>query len=182
MLRYKKQSWSHRNMSPLHLAAATGQTQVVIDIIKKEGKIDQYFKIVDKDLGGKNQNLMRTPLHYAVGGYFSVKRDGYFSVCKALVENLDDKNPGDWNGCTPLHSAVVWGSFEICKLIVDNLVVKNPADKRGMTPLHWAAREELSKFKLIFENAEDKNPADFTFKQTPLHYAAQWGVLEYWKM
>lgn len=107
-----------------------------------------------------------------------MKRDGYFSVCKALVENLDDKNPGDWNGCTPLHSAVVWGSFEICKLIVDNLIVKNPADKRGMTPLHWAAREELSKFKLIFENAEDKNPADFTFKQTPLHYGAQWGALE----
>ena len=67
MLRYKKQSWSNRNMSPLHLAAATGQTQVVLDIIKEEGKIDKYFGIVNKDLGGKNQNLMRSPLDYAVG-------------------------------------------------------------------------------------------------------------------
>ena len=67
MLRFKKRTWDYRNMSPLHLAAATGQTQVVLDIIKEEVKIDQYFGIVNKDLGGKNENLMRSPLHYAVG-------------------------------------------------------------------------------------------------------------------
>ena len=177
MLRYKKQSWSNRNMSPLHLAAATGQTQVVLDIIKEEGKIDKYFGIVNKDLGGKNQNLMRSPLHYAVG-FFTEKRGGYLSVCKALVENLEDKNPGDWDGFTALHMAIGHGSYDILKLLIDNATIKNPADKTGMTPLHWAAREELSTFKLIFENAEDKNPAEFTFKQTPLHYAAQWGALE----
>ena len=169
MLKYKKQSGYYRNMSPLHMAAATGQTQVVLDIIKEEGKIDKYFGIVNKDLGGKNANLLRSPLHYAVRG-------GYFSVCKALVKNLEDTNPGDWNGSTPLHTAV--GNYDILKLLIDNATIKNPADNSGMTPLHWAAREEMSKFKLIFENAEDKNPADFTFKQTPLHYAAQWGALE----
>ena len=78
MLRYKKQSRSHRNMSPLHLAAATGQNQVVIDIIKKEGKIDQYFKIFDKDLGGKNRYLMRTPLHW--GPFFNEKGWLFFSM------------------------------------------------------------------------------------------------------
>ena len=56
----QKKSWSNRNMSPLHLAAATGQTQAVLDIIKEEGKIDKYFGIVDKDIGGKNQILMRS--------------------------------------------------------------------------------------------------------------------------
>ena len=65
-------------MSPLHMAAATGQTQVVLDIIKEEGKIDKYFGIVNKDLGGKNANLLRSPLHYAVRG-------GYFSVCNTSL-------------------------------------------------------------------------------------------------
>ena len=110
MLRFKKRTWDYQNMSPLHLAAATGQTQVVLDIIKEGVKIDQYFGIVNKDLGGKNANLMRSPLHYDVG-FNAKKRGGYLSVCKAL----DDKNPGDWDGCTPFHLAVVWGSFDICK-------------------------------------------------------------------
>ena len=126
MLKYQKQSWNYRNMSPLHMAAAIGQTQVVLDIIKKECKIDKYFGIVNKDLGGKNANLLRSPLHYAVRG-------GYFSVCKALVENLEDTNPGDWNGSTPLHTAV--GSYDILKLLIDNATVKNPADNRGWTPI-----------------------------------------------
>ena len=172
MIKYKNQSWDYRNMSPLHMAAATGQTQVVLDIIKEEGKIDKYFGIVNKDLGGKNANLLRSPLHYAV-------REGYFSVCKALVENLEDTNHGDWDGRTPLHMAVGHGSYDILKLLIDNATIKNPADNRGWTPLHWAVREGLPTFKLVFDNEEDKNPADFTeFKETPLHYAAQWGALE----
>ena len=178
MLRYKNESWSHRNMSPLHLAAATGQTQVVLDIIKEEGNIDKYFKM-DTD-GYKptwQRDLMRSPLHYAVG--FSVKkREGYLSVCNALVENLDNKNPGDWDGCTPLHMAV-HSSNDVLKLMMDNVTINNSPDNRGRTPLHQAPRCGLPKFKLIFENTEDKNPADFTdFKQTPLHFAAQWGELE----
>ena len=122
------------------------------------------------------RDLMRSPLHFAVG-YSVKKRGGYFSVCKAMIENLNDKNPEDWDGCTPLHLAVVWGSFEICKLMIDNLVIKNPADKRGWTPLHSAARYGLPKFKLLFENAEDKNPATLD-RKTPLHMAAQWDKLE----
>ena len=35
----------------------------------------------------------------------------------------------------------------------------------------------MPKFKLIFENAEDKNPAALD-RITPLHMAAQWGKLE----
>ena len=177
MLRFKKRTWDYQNMSPLHLAAATGQTQVVLDIIKEEGNIDQYFEMDKReDIRTWQRDLTRSPLHYAVG-FFTKKRGGYFSVCKALVENLDDKNPGDWDGCTPLHLAVVWGSFDICKLIIDNLVIKNPADKRGWTPLHSAARYGLPKFILLFENAEDKNPATLD-RKTPLHMAAQWGKLE----
>ena len=119
---------------------------------------------------------MRSPLHYAVG-FFTKKRGGYLSVCKALVENLEDKNPRDWDGYTALHMAVGHGSYDILKLLIDNVTIKNPADKTGWTPLHWAAREELPKFKLIFENAEDKNPAALD-RKTPLHMAAQWGKLE----
>ena len=99
------------------------------------------------------------------------------SVCKALVENLKNKNPEDWDGFTALHMAVGHGSYDILKLLIDNATIKNPADKTGWTPLHLAAREGVPKFKLIFKNAEDKNPAALD-RNTPLHMAAQWGKLE----
>ena len=37
-----------------------------------------------------------TPLHCAA-------ENGHLSVCKLIVENVDDKNPKDFMGTTPIH-------------------------------------------------------------------------------
>ena len=91
-----------------------------------------------------------------------------------------NKNPGDLNGCTPLHDAAFKGDMEICEFIASFLPEndKNPGDKYKHTPLHRAA--SLGRFeicKLIIEQAMDKNPKD-AFAQTPLHDAARMGHLE----
>ena len=39
-----------------------------------------------------------TPLHEAAG-------NGHLSLCKFIMENLEDKNPEDSDGFTPLHLA-----------------------------------------------------------------------------
>ena len=60
-------------------------------------------------------------------------------ICKLIIENVDDKNPADRNGMTPLHRAAEYGHLDICKLIIQNVEDKNPPSNDRSTPLHWAA-------------------------------------------
>ena len=52
---------------------------------------------------------------------------------------MEDKNPDDRNGWTPLHWAAQFGHFEVCELLIANVIERNPEDIRGVTPLHSAA-------------------------------------------
>ena len=65
---------------------------------------------------------------------------------------MDDKNPANNGGFTPLHIAAKNGYFEICKLIIDNVDHTNPADNNGSTPLYLAAQNgHLGIFKLMYQ-------------------------------
>ena len=62
------------------------------------------------------------------------------SDCKLIIDNVEDKNPGNRIGETPLHLAARKGHLSICKLILDNVQDKNPnMEVIGWTPLHNAA-------------------------------------------
>ena len=72
---------------------------------------------------------------------------------------MEDKNPANNEGDTPLSFAAQEGYFEICKLIIENVEDKNPANNSGSTPLSYAAEKgHFEICKLIIENVEDKNP------------------------
>ena len=58
---------------------------------------------------------------------------------KLISDFLENKNPKDREGVTPLHFSAENGHFEVCELIMDNVSNKNPQNKAGWTPLHWAA-------------------------------------------
>ena len=46
---------------------------------------------------------------------------GFLEVCKMIIDKVEDKNPKDPKGRTPLHAAAAKGFEEICKLIIDNI-------------------------------------------------------------
>ena len=80
------------------------------------------------------------PLHVSImnGG----PMNGHLAICELIIKNIDNKNPTDNNGKTPLHMAAQCGFLDICKLIMKNVEDKNPADYSGETPLHLAASND----------------------------------------
>ena len=83
------------------------------------------------------------------------------NVCKLIIDCLDDKNPSDNNGDTPLHAAagvaiskfkVKPGNYlEVCNLIIENGVAKNPSNNRGETPLSYATYRGNKKICELFK-------------------------------
>ena len=79
-------------------------------------------------------------------------KKGHLPLLKALIERLENKNPADDNGVSPLYSAAEHGQLEIVKFLVPKLTNKNP--KTGKKELYRSNKY-------------------FTWKQmTPLHVAA----------
>ena len=80
-----------------------------------------------------------------------------------ILNSIDEKNPTDMMGGTPLHEAADNGHLEIVKLIMGHVKDKNPAMKHyGTTPLHYAAEKgHLEICRLIIQNVENKNPKSF---------------------
>jgi ankyrin repeat protein len=83
---------------------------------------------------------------------------GHLNICKFIIENVQDKNPADIDGNTPLHFAAISGNLDICKMIMENVQNRNPGNDNGDTPLHHAAnRGHLDVCKLIIESMQSKN-------------------------
>ena len=69
---------------------------------------------------------------------------------------VQDKNPADENGWTPLHIAAEQGHHDICQIIIENVETKNPTDENGDTPLKIAIENEHSTIiRLIKEQLGD---------------------------
>ena len=61
---------------------------------------------------------------------------------------MEDKNPKDDIGVTPLHIAAKNGNEDIAHIIIDIVDEKNPKDDNGLTPLDEAYKnghEEIVK-------------------------------------
>ena len=101
---------------------------------------------------------------------------GYLGICELIIQkicNIEDKNPPNQWGQTPLHYAAVYGHFEVCQLIIENVDENNPPDSMGYTPLHNAAgRGKANICELIMKKIKDKNPKTSN-GLTPLHEAAK---------
>ena len=63
-------------------------------------------------------------VHYAAG---------FFEVCSLIIENVDDKNPKNKEGITPLHIAAGGGYFEVFKIIHKNAADTFTRDNLGNT-------------------------------------------------
>ena len=122
-----------------------------------------------------------TPLHFAASQASTHSSShGHIEIVRYLLSRLDDKNPRNHLGNTPLHRAADIGNCNIVKMIITQVEDKNPKNANRRTPLHYAAvRGHFEVFKIIAEtvNANEKNPKDAK-GWTPLHFAAGKGHLE----
>ena len=62
------------------------------------------------------------------------------------MQRIDDKNPADIDGITPLHIAAKKGHLDVCKLIIPKIRNRNPRDKLGFTPkifAEWVKQWEI---------------------------------------
>ena len=107
---------------------------------------------------------------------------GHYEVCKFFIANLDNKNPKDEHGFTLLHHAGVFSNHvDIYKLIADQVEDKNPADADGNTILHeavWRRHNEIVRYIMSVQPENPRNNDGFT----PLHYAADEGCLDIYKV
>ena len=87
---------------------------------------------------------------------------------------MDNKNPANNRGFTPLYVAAENGHIEVCKLIIENMVgEKNLTGPNGFTPIHLAVQNRHKEiYKILIENVEEMNPKD-DYGTTPLDIAAQ---------
>ena len=48
----------------------------------------------------------------------------YYLSCRLIIGKIQDKNPPNHFGSTPLHWAAKNGHFEVCKLIIGEVKVR----------------------------------------------------------
>ena len=63
---------------------------------------------------------------------------------------MEDKNPQDNAGQTPLHIAASRGRETLVSYILDRISFKNPRDKYGNTPFLLAARKKHQRVLAVF--------------------------------
>ena len=63
--------------------------------------------------------------------FFRAAKYGHEQFCKLIMDVIEDKNPKDPFGKTPLHWAARNGHKTICKMIMDEVEDKNPKDLFG---------------------------------------------------
>ena len=108
---------------------------------------------------------------------------GSLDIFQFLIPLLEDKNPADNHGKTPLHVAASNGKAEVVKYLVPLLSDKNPKTNCGDTPLHSAAgKGHLDIVKYLCGQIQDRNPKGCRHGGTPFFVAFmshKWEVIKY---
>ena len=110
---------SQGGMTPFHLAASRGQTEILGIFVQAKVDVDV------RDLSGA------TPIMRAAEG-------GYFESVKLLNESFADLKAADDKGMTVLHHAAVRGNLEIIEYLMLRGAEINQRNRNGKTPMSMA--------------------------------------------
>ncbi len=138
---------STRGRTALHIAADTGNHDVVLMLLRARAHIEAW----DKE--------GRTPLHLAAAA-------GHRYAVEALVKKRANVHAQDKKGRTPLHLAVQTDASKLHTPVLPNAVMEwlidrradvNAKDDEGRTPLHLAAQaNKIKSVRYLLENPRSK--------------------------
>ena len=186
--------WYAGQVSLLHLAAANGWVDIVIELITKykcdtnykdsQGNTPLHYATVNSHLAvvkyfinkqhcdpmARDNNDV-TPVHYACS-------NGHLNIAEYLIREAHC-NPSCENndGETPLHYAFRYRHLNIAEYLISEENC-NPSckDKKGSTPLHLACRNGHLNITDYLISEADCNPScENSDGETPLHYACCYG-------
>ncbi|CAH0549306.1 unnamed protein product [Brassicogethes aeneus] len=139
----------------LHVAAATGNVEIVNVLVSNGADIDA------QDINGKS------PLIYAV-------RKNHTETAKFLINKGADVNlRGSKDNATALHDAAATGNVEIAKVLLSKDADIDAQDINGCSPLIFAvSKNHTETAKFLINQGADVNLRDSKDNATALHDAA----------
>ncbi|KAI4895489.1 hypothetical protein NFI96_016425 [Prochilodus magdalenae] len=161
-----------RKWTPLHVAAASGQTDCMYMLMSRAEKAD----LIDlADVQGQTTTgppQRRTPLMLATLG-------SHVDCVHMLLERGSKPDTGDKWSRTALHRAAVMGSEDCVSALLEHGASALCRDVYGRSPLHLAAsRGHAELLRLLLQAAAQSDPLDSLLDYsayTPAHWAAYHG-------
>ena len=147
--------------TPLALAVADGQTQMVDFLLSKGASVNPPVN--------PETRFRQPPLHAAV-------RSGHTELARLLLARGTDVDAADWAGRTSLHYAAGGDDPELVELLLAAGARVDARDAVGQTPLIECAdlgKKEVA--EMLLARGADVNAATTREGQTPLHVAALYG-------
>ena len=157
LLKVKQVSLEVRNdkeQSPLHIAVAENQPQVVSLLLK------QGHTLAVTDRSGDS------PLHVAI-------KSNHQEVIEILLDEGGTESVANKRGQHPIHLAIKTRNYTLVKLMLEKGIEVGLVGESGMTPLHYAAESEALRIvDALLEKEADKTVLDF-FGRTPYKIAKE---------
>jgi ankyrin repeat protein len=146
-------------ITPLHLACASGSREVVVGLLEQGAA----------HLTGSLDLVKKTPLHYAAAV-------GAVGCVLALLDKGVHIDAADYQNKTPLHMAVGLGHTEVVSLLINRSCSLWSKDANGFTALHYAAMHgRIECVKILLEQPTVLIDALADNGITPLFLAAHAG-------
>mmetsp|Transcript_93180 Transcript_93180/g.164826 ORF Transcript_93180/g.164826 Transcript_93180/m.164826 type:complete len:180 (+) Transcript_93180:78-617(+) len=131
-------AWQTPSMTPLHIAAGTGNIAELNRILNDENLTDEEAEALPE----KQDDLGRTPLHVAA-------MTGEAATAASLCEFGADPSKQDNDGNTPIHLTAVYGKHLVTSMLCWAMSASggdiHAVNSQGNTPLHEAAIHDHDK-------------------------------------
>ncbi|XP_033121320.1 serine/threonine-protein phosphatase 6 regulatory ankyrin repeat subunit C-like isoform X2 [Anneissia japonica] len=151
--------------TPLHYCARSGNTHILLEMVKYLGQ-DSQLALNKQSKNGWSPLLVAS-------------EQGHVDIVKILLSYNARVDVFDEHGKAALHLASENGHKEVADVLLWHKAFVNAKSKIGLTPLHLAARSGHNDLvELLIHTHNASIDALSLAKKTPLHMAAQFGQLK----